>query len=341
MVLEEILGHPVKVTYKDTQSTAQTAGQVLTSMLQSGGYIAAIPASGGATTLPMLQVMKSNKILGLLVGSAPDLGNPKVYPTIFDVASSYASSGTALASAAATFHPKTAAIIQLDDPFNATDSATATALLAKMGINVVDHEVYELGATNIIPQMQKIEAAHPSIILMSTYYFETGPIFSALQQLGYDNVQLVGDTGVSSGPPLAVLPASVKIPADAEATSPATDVRIGGKLTAQQQKIITLLNQSVHGKYESSLAQYLYDYDALELVRWAADKAKSTNTTAMVHALESLKAHPENTGAISQPAPPFSATSHIYGPEHEYLETFGGKFVDGTFPEIKPVPSCK
>ena len=125
-------GHPVKVTYKDTQSTAQTAGQVLTSMLQSGGYIAAIPASGGATTLPMLQVMKSNKILGLLVGSAPDLGNPKVYPTIFDVASSYASSGTALVCAA-TFHPKTAAIIQLDDPFNATDSATATLCWPRWG----------------------------------------------------------------------------------------------------------------------------------------------------------------------------------------------------------------
>jgi len=334
-----ILGHPVKVTYKDTQSNPQTAAQVLTSMVQTGNYIAAIPASGGSTTLPMLGVMKSSGILGLLVGSAPNLGNPAVYPTVFDVAASYASSGTALACAATTFKPKTAAIIQLDDPFNATDSSTATTVLEKKGIKVVDHEVYEMGATNIIPQMQRIQAAHPSILLMSTYYFETGPIFSALQQLNY-NVQVVGDTGVSSGPPRAVLPASITIPANAQATSPTTDVRIDGKLSAQQKNIIALLDESVHGKFESALAQYLYDYDALELVRWAADKAKSTDTKAMVHALETLKAHPENTGAISEPSPPFSPTSHIYGPEPEYLEVYGGNFVTGTFPEVKPVPSC-
>jgi len=335
-----ILGHPVKVDYQDTHSDPQTAAQVLTSMLSSGKFIAAIPSSGGTTTLPLLQVIKTQKILAVMVGSEPNMGNPSVYPTLFDNGASFASGGAAMACAVETFHPATAAIIQLDDPFNATVASVATQMLQKAGIKVVDHEVYEIGATNVIPQVQRLLATHPSVLILSTFYFETGPVFTALQQLNASGLQVVGDNGVSSGPPHAVLPATVQIPAGMVALSPEIDVRVGGQLSAQQKAVVGLLNGILQGSFKSSLAQYLYNYDALELVRWAANKAKSTNTMAMVHALETLKAHPESTGDLTQPEPPFSPTNHQYGPGQQYVENYGGQFLDGTFAAIKPVPNC-
>ena len=325
-----ILGRQVKVDYKDTRSEAQTAASTLTQMLASKDYAAVIPSAGGSTTLPLLQVIKSKHVFATLTGSEPDIGNPSVYPTVFDVAPPFAEQGHAVGCALATFHPAKVGIIQLDDPFNEAVADEAAKVVEASGAQVVDHEKYGLNDTNVIPVVQKLLAKKPDLILLSTFYFKVGPVFSALQNLK-NEVPVVGDTGTSSGPPSSVLSSGQSIPAGMASVAPASDVRVGNAFSAQQQQVIGLLKSSGVSDFKSGLSQYLYNYDGLQLVKFAAEKAGSTDTDAMIKALEGLKDDPEATGGLYESMPPFSSTNHEYEDLKYYMTDYAEQFKDGTF----------
>lgn len=62
--------------------------------------------------------------------------------------------------------------------------------------------------------------------------------------------------------------------------------------------------------WRGSLSQYLYNYDAVHLVTWAAERARSTDPRAMTRALETLGARPAETGAVTPPG--YTPRDHGY-----------------------------
>jgi branched-chain amino acid transport system substrate-binding protein len=335
-----ILGRQVQVDYVDTRSDPQGAAQALSEMLASKNYAAVIPSSGGSTTLPLLQIIKSKAILGVLVGSEAHMGDPTYYPTVFVTASSFAEQGTDVGCTVDSYHPQRVAFIHLDDPFNNTVTSSATQLLTSKGVQVVDTEAYSFTQLDVTAQVQRIMQSKPDVLVLSSFYFKIDPVLKAMQDLNFTNVQVVGDSGVSSGPPGAVLSSMSEIPKGMVAISAASDVRIGGTYTSRQNQVISLLQPTAGGFKTGMLSGYLYNYDALQLVKWAADKAGSDTTPAMVKALETLNAHPSDTGALAQPDPPFSPTNHQYTGESYYVSDYTAPTVNGTFVGIKSVPKC-
>lgn len=333
-----ILGRQVVVDYKDTQSNPQVATQISDQMLSTGKYQALIPTAGGASTEPIMQVVNRHKILAIGTGSILDMSDPKKYPTAFDVKYDASAQGAAVACLAASYHPTKVAYLHIDDPFPAAQNAAMKPIWDRLGVKVVADESYPFTATDVTPQVQKIMQAKPDVLILQAYFNSLSAAIKAINALNYD-VQIVGDSETSAAPPSSFLAAGEKVPKNLVAMQWAINARVNGQLSQQQQTAAQAVSGEIGGKFSAVLATYLYDYDALELVKWAAEKANSEKTADMVKALEGLNGNSTDTHTFITNPPPFSSTFHG-NRGGMYAVDITGQYVDGTFPATKPIPSC-
>ena len=336
-----IMGRKVVVDYKDTQSNPQTASQVTDSMLSTGDYQAVIPTSSGPMSQPILQVVNRYKILAVGTGPMLDMSNPKLYPTSFDVKYSADSQGKAVGCMAVSYHPKRVAFLHIEDPFPEAQIKSMTPELEASGATVVADESFPFAATDITPQVQKIKAAHPDLLVVLAYFNAMSTAIKGIDAIGLDNVQIVGDAEAAAAPPSSFLASSTRMPENFVAMQWAVNTRVDGQLTAGQKTAINAVSPALKGQFNAVLATYLYTYDALELIKWAAEKAKSDDSSDMVKQLESLSGTPsENTNAYIVNPPPYSSSFHGNRGKM-YVVDVSGKYISGTFPEVRPIPaSC-
>jgi branched-chain amino acid transport system substrate-binding protein len=334
-----ILGRKVVVDYKDTQSNPQTASQVTNDMLAGGGYQALIPTGSGPSGQPILQAVNKAKILAIGTGPVAEMNDPTKYPTVFDTKFSTTSQGQAVGCLAASFSPKRVALLHIDDPFPTAQIAAMKPMFEKNGIQIVEEETYPFTATDITPQVQKIQAAKPDVLIIFAYFNSLSAAITAVKSLNFTNVQIVGDAEMSAAPPASFLADPNDLPNSAVAMQWAVNSRVDNTLTDRQKTAADLISPKIGGKFAAVLATYLYSYDALLLVKWAAETAKSDKTPDMVKALESLKEKPVDTGASIMATPPYSSTFHGLEGAPFYGVDLKGEYVSGTFPVIKPIPA--
>ena len=84
----------------------------------------------------------------------------------------------------------------------------------------MDTEAYSFTQLDVTAQVQRIMQSKPDVLVLSSFYFKIDPVLKAMQDLNFTNVQVVGDSGVSSGPPGAVLSSMSEIPKGMVASGP-------------------------------------------------------------------------------------------------------------------------
>jgi ABC-type branched-subunit amino acid transport system substrate-binding protein len=335
-----ILGRKVVVDYSDTQSNPQTASQVANDMLASGKYQALIPAASNAMSQPILQAVNRSKILAVGTGPLLDMGDPTKYPTVFDVKYDAQAQGEATGCLAATFHPKRVAFLHIDDPFPTAQIKAMTPILTSGGAQIVADEAYPFAATDITAQVQKIKQAQPDVLVLFAYFNSLSVAIKAINTVDLTGVQVVGDAEVAAAPPSSFLAAGTPLPKNIVAMQWQINSRVDGKLSAAQQTAVDAISPGIDGKFSAVLATYLYTYDALKLIKWAAEKANSDKTTDMVKELETLGAAGNpGPGTFITADPPYSATTHRNGGPM-YAVNIAGEYVGGTFPALYPIPAC-
>jgi ABC-type branched-subunit amino acid transport system substrate-binding protein len=335
-----ILGRKVAVDYQDTQSNPQTASQVANDMLASGKYQALIPAASNAMSQPILQAVNRYKILAVGTGPLLDMGDPAKYPTAFDVKYDARAQGEATGCLAASFRPKRVAFLHIDDPFPTAQIKAMTPILQKGGAQIVADEAYPFAATDVTPQVQKIKQAHPDVLVLFAYFNSLSAAIKAIDAVDLSGVQVVGDAEVAAAPPSSFLAAGTPLPKNIVAMQWQINSRVDGKLSAAQQSAVDAVSPGIGGKFTAVLATYLYTYDALKLIKWAAETAKSDRSAAMVKQLETLAggASP-GPGTFITADPPFSASTHTSrGPM--YAVNIAGEYLNGTFPALNQIPAC-
>ncbi len=333
-----ILGRKVAVDYQDTQSNPQTASQVANDMLSTGKYQAMIPTSSGAMSQPILQAANRYKILTIGTGPMLDMDNPAKYPTSFDVKFDATSQGQAVGCLAASYSPRRVAFLHIDDPLPTAEIAAMTPILTAKGAQIVANESYPIDATDVTAQVQKIKQANPDLLVLFAYFNSLSAAITAINSLDL-NVQVVGDAEVSAAPPSSFLAKGTPLPKKFVAMQWAVNSRVNNTLSAAQQAGIAAVSPALGGKFSAVLATYLYTYDALKLIKWAAEKAKSDSTDAMVKELETLGKGGQDPGTFITPDPPY--TSSFHGNRGAmYAVDLSGQYVSGTFSVIKPIPSC-
>jgi branched-chain amino acid transport system substrate-binding protein len=336
-----ILGRKVVVDYKDTQSNPQTATQVTDAMLSTGKYQALIPTASGAQSLPILQVVNKYKILTAGTGPLLDMGDPTKYPTVFNDNFSPTDQGKAVGCLTLSFKPKKVAFLYIDDPLPVAEVGVMTPMFKSAGIDVVADEKYDFAATDISAQVQKIAGAKPDVIVVMAYFNALSTAIKALDAAGLGKtVQMVGDADTSAAPPATFLAAGTDLPAKLSSMQWQINARTGDDLSPAQKQASDAVTDAIGGKFSVALSTYLYPYDALLMIKWAAEKAKSDKSADMVKAMETMGSDTgPGPGTLIVPKPPYSPTNHqSTGPM--FVVDIAGKVVSGTFPASGPIPSC-
>lgn len=335
-----IRGRKVVVDYRDTQSNPQTASQVANELLSSNKYQAMIPTASNAMSQPILEAANRYKMLTIGTGPLLDMSDPKKYPTVFDVKYDAAAQGRATGCLAASYHPKRVAFLHIDDPLSIAEIKAMTPDLEKAGAQVVADEAYPFAATDVTAQVQKIKQAKPDVLVLFAYFNALSTAIKAINALDLTGVQIVGDAETAAAPPSSFLAADTPLPKNLVAMQWAINARVDNKLSAAQQAGIQAVSGALGGKFSAVLATYLYTYDALKLVKWAAETAKSDKSTDLVRQLETLASTADAApGTAVTAKPPYSPDFHGNRGEM-YAVNIAGEYQSGTFPVVSAVPNC-
>jgi branched-chain amino acid transport system substrate-binding protein len=332
-----VLGRQVSATYFDTQSNPQVAASTMNSDLSTGGYAAIVPASAFGQTLPELQASQRYKVPMVGAGSI-SFTDPKQYPYGFFTSFSGVEFGSESACLINTFHPKTVALFYYQTPVATAEFTGLKPTLAKEGIKIVADVGFSPTATNVTPQAEQVVAANPDVIWLHALGPSLNAAITALNSLGYKG-QIVGSTDVSSSPASVAFSDTSVVPKSMVELAPSIQSRVNNTLSASQQTAVNALSPYLNGKFLTVLTTYLYAYDGPQIVKWAADKAKSDKGPAMVAVLETLGKHPATTGALGG-TPAYTPQYHGYAGGTWFSVDFTGAFVNGTMPAVNPVPPC-
>ena len=343
-----ILGRKVEVTYEDTQGDPVKASQVTASMLSTGDYQAIIPTALSPTETPaIVEQIKRAGVLSITPNVGTAVGDPSAFPTIFGPQFPDNLTGEAVGCQIASFKPKRIAILAITGAYPDGLIQNVKAEAKKIGAKVVAEERYEFTATNITAQVQQILAAKPQVIYLSAYYGAVTTALQALSDLGADNIQVVGDDETVEAPPSTFLPKGLAIPAGMAGTAWAINTYAGDTPNPAVQPFVKQVEAELGGPLPVALNTFLFPYDALQLMKWAADNAKSTSTSKMVAELETLSSKPNaKPGTLITANPGYSKKEpygHLYsaGNAQFYSVEFAGKVINGTFKRIANVtPPC-
>jgi branched-chain amino acid transport system substrate-binding protein len=337
-----ILNRKVVVDYQDTQSSPVKAAQVMSDMLSTGNYQAVIPSSLGATTPAIVEAINRAKILSITPNVGTKVGDPKAFPTMFGPQFDIKRTGQATACLVASYKPKRVAILGIEGPFPDSQIKEVKKKVKADGGKIVGEERYAFDATNITAQVQRIVNAKPDVIYLTAYYGAVTTALQALSDLGANNIQIVGDEQTVIAPPSTYMPKTLTPPKGMVGMGWAVNVHFGNKLTPAQKTLTDQIQAGLGSTIPVALNTFLFPIDALHLMKWAAEDAKSDSTPKMVAALETLSKRPSvRPGTTIVPNPLYSPKTHLYSGGKFYKVDFNGKVLGGTFPASSEVtPPC-
>jgi branched-chain amino acid transport system substrate-binding protein len=288
-----INGRPLHVSVLDDGSKADTAQQLATQL--AGQNVAAI--IGGSISPPSVaiaRVANDAKILHVFLTPTQTVWNTKngVLPYSFEATPHNELEVARLVSfMKATLKTQKLAVLH-DDQLYGTQGAMVTAAEAKaQNVAIVDDEPYAVTATDVTPQLQKARASGADTILIFTAAPSAGIVVRQVRQFGI-TAHLVGTTGIVSDNFLKVTGKDgngVYADMDLDRTYP----------NAAQKKLLLAYRAAYHTGANNFAS---FGWDAVHLVAYALASAKSTEGTALAHALETMRPYRGSTGLFKMTA---------------------------------------
>ena len=335
-----ILGRQVVVDYRDTKSDPAIAAQVLSEMLADKRYHAVIPSTYPAQSSAMLPIINRAKVLGMTAVGDPRAADPRQNPYFFELALRVEDQARATGCLVSSFGKgKRVAIIAGQEPFALAEIDIWKQQIPSMGNQLVAVETFPLDQLDVSAQLQRIKQQNPDIIVTSAFFNALRSVLEGLKNLGYTNVQVVGDANVTTTVPDLVLQNRNVIPDGMVAMAWEVMARPHGQETPRQRAAIDAISSQV-GTISNALYLYLFNYDALHLVKYAAEKAGSDDSDAMIRALESLHDSPAEAGTILQQHYAFSPEFHGVTDPKFYIVDYRAPVENGTFYGLGEIPTC-
>jgi branched-chain amino acid transport system substrate-binding protein len=325
-----INGRHLKITVVDDAGDPTRAVSLLHDAINSG-HTPDILADGTTTaeSLAMAPVVKSQHILassastGLAVPSPGGAEDVAGHPTKFSTSVSLPAVTQAMVDYLKGKGYHKVAVLAANDAYGRSWSAAYTKAIKAAGLTITSSAAFDPTVLDLTPQMQKLQASNPDVLIAEAYGAATGYVLSSREKLGWTKTPMVGALtfSVSDLTKLAdtssftnVVLESLKIQ---QYVAPAAR---GAKLKAFLAALTT------QGPLQTALSAYAFPYDAIWLAADGIRKAGTTDAVKVASAMETLGSV-DNT--VIQPA--------YYTPKNHYpstdLSTFAfvvpGPLVDG------------
>ncbi|HZQ83464.1 MAG TPA: ABC transporter substrate-binding protein [Acidimicrobiales bacterium] len=277
-----VLGHPVELTVVDDAGNPTTAVTKLESAINSGSKPAVfLQADASTEAAAELPILAQNKILSFNQAPTSSSGDPAKFPYNFDLSPSTANYASAFCPYVKSHGGSSVGILHGNDAYGDALGPAMAKACQDAGVKVTGTQQFELTALDMTPQLEALEAGHPSYLLLQAYGPPAGYVLQGLQKLGW-NVPVLGDDSVMVSPVITSPPPSGQLGAPTEANlkcevfqSTVYQANAPAPLTAMVQ------GMKAQGPIPAPLI-LAYMYDAVVLAAAGATKAGTTTDAAAI-----------------------------------------------------------
>lgn len=286
-------GHPLQVTIVDDESKPDVAQQLATQLV--GQKVAAIIGSSiSPTSEAIARVANDAKVLHIFLTPTSSVWDTKngIRKYTFEAVPHNELEVTKLFTFMKNrLHTQKLAVLHDDQLYGTQGSQVSAAEAKKQGLAIVDDEQYAVAATDVTPQLQKARASGADTILIFTAAPSAGILVRQVRQFGI-KANLIGTTGIVSDNFLKVTGKDgngVYADMDLDRTYP----------SAVQKKLLNEYRTAYHTGANNFAS---FAWDAVHLVAYAIDAAKSTDGDKLAAALETMKPYAGTTGTYKMTA---------------------------------------
>jgi branched-chain amino acid transport system substrate-binding protein len=291
-----INGHPLQVQILDDESKADTAQQLATQLV--GQKVAAIiGGSISPTSEAIARVANDAKVLHVYMTPTLSVWQTKagIRKYTFEATPHNELEVTKLFTFMKnTLHTTKLAVLHDDQLYGTQGTLVAEAEAKAQNVPIVDEEAYAVAATDVTPQLQKAKASGADTILIYTAAPSAGILVRQVHQFGL-KAHLIGTTGIVSDNFLKVTGKDgdgVYADMDLDRTYP----------NARQKKLLAAY-RAAYNAGANNFASFAWD--AVHLVAWVLNSAKTTDADKLAATFESMKPYSGTTGTYT-----FTSTDH-------------------------------
>jgi branched-chain amino acid transport system substrate-binding protein len=293
-----ILGHQIKFKTYDTGGNTTTAVTLVTQALQAkpeGGGTWNFIQSGASSDeqLAELPTVTKYKVPGIAVESSPLLGNPDNFPYHWILGVNIKTEVKTIADYMQSQGFKKVGFFYQNNAVGVASDAVIGAALASEGITEVKVS-YPATAIDLTPQMQQMQALKPDAVIATA---QSGPwigyVLKAKSALGF-NVPFVGDATFSGADAYSI--AGADLVKGVKYYTWGVNVFVPPAQQTPALKTFVTALQKIVTTYTVPLHQYGAGWDAIYLMKIAAEKANSLDP-------DKIKATLDNNLQIPSPSP--------------------------------------
>jgi branched-chain amino acid transport system substrate-binding protein len=281
-----ILGRQVKVVFRDDQSDVNKTVLAVQDLMDNEHADAVWPESVSAFITAALPFVTQHKLISIDVGSVND---PSKFPYNFqmgvvkqqDVAADVAALTALPTVVSGTPQLKKIAIASTNDASGQLFATSSDSQLKAKGFSVTGTVLFSATAPDLTVQLTQLKAQSPDAILVHVFGPQTGTFMKAINDVGWKNVIVMGDPGSI---PFIDLQAVVPKEVWGQLYFPQYKNASREGDTADSPFIQSLLS---HGPILSMASAGLVA-DAMYYLRWAYNKAGTTDADKVKQVLESV-----------------------------------------------------
>lgn len=304
-----ILGRKVQLIIKDDGGTSANGAVILQEELTKEHIDWVYPGNDILTMGPILQ---SHKLLNSGLTYFPALQDETKYGYSFitvNFQSVYAQAD--IYSLTSLWHASKVAFIYATDGVELFFATFQSTIQSSTGISLVGSESITSNQIDTTPQLIKLRATNPDVLLVEAHPPTYGQVMKDLQKLGWKVPVLLAPGGSADAvSPVGIVGASAL--QGAVCMSYRDSLTPGGQVPAYNKPLLQQLRDSGYSTLTYPFRLYIFFWDAAQLVKVAFEGAQSTDPDKARHYLESLGAHYPSTNPFLQVLN-FTPTRH--GPE--------------------------
>jgi len=278
-----ILGRQVTVDVIDDRADPTVAVTKLREYLAQNKPDLVLNSGPSTITNATLPILNEEGILSFNIGATADSSNPAKFPLNFDLTPGASEYLKGYITYLKEQNITRVGILHGSTAYGETFGTVFGTGLPEAGITVTANEVYDVAALDMTPQLETVKASNPEALVLDAYGAPLGYILRNVDKLGWD-VPIIGNSSVA---------------ATGIISTPEPDGLLGTPLvenlvmevfkSTKYDPAATGVNEAVRhmtalGEIKATLI-LAYNYDALLLVKAAAEKAQATDAQSLAAAL--------------------------------------------------------
>lgn len=321
-------GHKIQLELKDDQGDASTAVSVVQQALSSGTKPnLVLPGVTSNETDALLPVLARNDILSIATTGSAEITDTAKYPLSFGSSFEPQDGPNSLASYAAKQGYKTIGVLYADDAYGTSWYSYASAALKAQNLKQVAVG-YDPTAIDISPEMTKLDAGHPDVIIAEGFGAPVGAIYGARLKLGNFSIPMIADNTISAGDPWTTVGNPAAFASSVEQAYAVQKYEPPASQSPAVRNMLTWVKKL--GTTKAAISLYAGSWDVLQTVKAAVAKAGSLDSQKLAAAMENLSAGDAQWTQNGGAAPGYTSTIHFaVATPQNYVYVKPGPLTDG------------